>query len=246
MEPEDPATNIADTRSSDDDNITSVAALGDRLRRALYRYVVGQPKPVNRDQAAEALGIARHTAKFHLDRLVADDLLEVEFARPPGRSGPGAGRPAKYFRRAAGELSVSLPARHYDLAGRLLARAITQSQREPVAVGDALAGAAHEWGQSLGEKIKGDLGTGGSREAALSATSAALAECGYEPRVEGDGVTLVNCPFHLLAREYTDLVCGMNLQLIDGLIEGLEGSGLDAVLDPAPGRCCVRIAANSE
>src|SRR3954453_5466148 len=181
MEPEDPPAQFPETPSPDDDNISSVAALGDRLRRALYRYVVGQPAPVNRDQAAEALGIARHTAKFPLDRLVADDLLEVEFARPPGRTGPGAGRPAKYFRRAAGELSVSLPARHYDLAGRLLARAVTDSQREPVAVGDALSRAAHEWGQSLGEKIKGALGTGQTGETALSATSAALAECGYEP-----------------------------------------------------------------
>src|SRR4051795_12572783 len=172
MEPEDPPAQFAETPSPDDDSISSVAALGDRLRRALYRFVVAQPAPVNRDQAAEALGIARHTAKFHLDRLVADDLLEVEFARPPGRSGPGAGRPAKYFRRARRDLSVSLPARHYDLAGRLLARAVTESQSGSVPVGDALAGAAHEWGQSLGEKINGEVRTG-SREAALTATTAA-------------------------------------------------------------------------
>src|SRR3954462_8431770 len=143
--------------SSDDDSISSVAALGDRLRRALYRFVVGQPAPGNRDQAAEALGIARHTAKFHLDRLVADGLLEVEFARPPGRTGPGAGRPAKYFRRAAGELSVSLPARPYDLAGRLFAEAVTEVQRSLVPGGDALARAAHDWGQSLGQEIKRDI-----------------------------------------------------------------------------------------
>ncbi|HZX54119.1 MAG TPA: transcriptional regulator, partial [Ilumatobacteraceae bacterium] len=103
------------------------------------------------------------------------------------------------------------------------------------------ARAAHEWGQSLGEKINRDVGTR-TREEALTATSAALSECGYEPRAEGDGVVLANCPFHVLARDYTDLVCGMNLQLIDGLIDGLEESGLKAVLDPAPGRCCVRIA----
>jgi predicted ArsR family transcriptional regulator len=243
--PEDSPASPAAVTTSDDDSISSVAALGDPLRRALYRYVVAQSAPVNRDQAAEALGIARHTAKFHLDRLVADDLLEVEFARPPGRTGPGAGRPAKYFRRAAGELSVTLPARHYDLAGRLLARAVTESQRESVEVGDALARAAHEWGESLGEKITQQVGTRRSPEEALTATTAALSECGYEPRAEGDGVVLANCPFHVLAQDYTDLVCGMNLQLIDGLIEGLEGSGLKAVLDPAPGRCCVRIAAGT-
>jgi len=228
----------------EDEDISSVAALGDPLRRALYRYVVARAEPVNRDQAAEALGIPRHTAKFHLDRLVTDGLLEVEFARPPGRTGPGAGRPAKYFRRAAGELSVTLPARHYDLAGRLFAQAVTESQRDKVGVTDALARAAHEWGRSLGEEIKADVGAEPNQTTALAATSAVLTECGYEPRPDADGVLLANCPFHVLAQDYTDLVCGMNLQLIDGLIEGLDGSGLEALLDPAPGRCCVRVAAH--
>ena len=230
----------------EDEDISSVAALGDPLRRALYRYVVAQPAPVNRDQAAEALDIPRHTAKFHLDRLVTYGLLEVEFARPPGRTGPGAGRPAKFFRRAAGEVTVNLPPRHYDLAGRLLAQAVTESQRSAVPVGDALAQASREWGQSLGLEVRDHLGDAPDRSEAIAATTEVLADCGYEPRVDDDGVTLINCPFHTLAREYTDLVCGMNLELIDGLIEGLAGSGLEARLEPAPGRCCVRIAATSQ
>ena len=180
----------------EDEDISSVAALGDPLRRALYRYVVAQAEPVNRDQAAEALGIPRHTAKFHLDRLVTDGLLEVEFARPPGRTGPGAGRPAKYFRRAAGELAVTLPARHYDLAGRLLAQAVTESQRDEVGVTDALARAAHAWGRSLGDEIKRDAGSEPNHATALAATTAVLSECGYEPRPDADGVLLANCPFH--------------------------------------------------
>jgi len=229
-----------------DDDITSVAALGDPLRRALYRYVVSQPAPVNRDQAAESLGLPRHTAKFHFDRLVADGLLDVEFARPPGRTGPGAGRPAKYFRRAAGELSVTLPERHYDLAGRLLAQAVTESQRDDVGVTDALARAAREWGRSLGDDIKREAGDEPNRTSALAATSAVLANCGYEPRPDGNGVWLANCPFHVLAKDYTELVCGMNLDLIGGLIEGLDGSGLEARLEPAPGRCCVRVASPAD
>jgi predicted ArsR family transcriptional regulator len=235
-----------DIQTTDDAQISSVAALGDPLRRALYRFVVAQPVPVNRDQAAEALDIPRHTAKFHLDRLVTDGLLEVEFARPPGRTGPGAGRPAKFFRRATGEVTVNLPPRHYDLAGRLLAQAVTESQRSAVPVGDALARASREWGQSLGLEVRDNLGDAVDRSEAVAATTEVLADCGYEPRVDDDGVTLVNCPFHTLAREYTDLVCGMNLELIDGLIQGLAGSGLEARLEPAPGRCCVRIATTSQ
>jgi hypothetical protein len=35
-----------------DAQMAGVAALGEPVRRALYRYVVAQPDPVSRDQAA--------------------------------------------------------------------------------------------------------------------------------------------------------------------------------------------------
>src|SRR5439155_9153327 len=108
-----------------DTQVAGVAALGDPVRRALYRYVVAQPGPVSRDQAAVGVGVPHHVAKFHLDKLEADGLLEVEFSRPPGRGGPGAGRPAKLYRRASREVAVSLPERRYDLAGRVMARPVT-------------------------------------------------------------------------------------------------------------------------
>ena len=228
-----------------DADVISVGALGDPLRRALYRYVVAEVAPVNRDQAAKAVGVARHTAKFHLDKLVADGLLDVEFARPPGRGGPGAGRPAKLFRRAARELTVSLPPRHYDLAGRLLAQAVTDAQRDAVPVADALARAAREWGRSLGREAGERAGAQPSRATTLAAITAILTEGGYEPRSDASGLTLANCPFHALSQDFTHLVCGMNLELIDGLIEGLGRSGLEARLDPAPDRCCVRILQSS-
>lgn len=248
MELEDPTTGAPAAESPDagvDADISRVAALGDPLRRALYRYVAAQAEPVNRDQAAEGLGVARHIAKFHLDRLVADGLLDVEFARPPGRSGPGAGRPAKFFRRAARDVSVTLPSRRYDLAGRLLAEAVTESQRDDVPIGNALARATHEWGRSLGHEAKRLTSKRPSRSAALAATSEVLSECGYEPRPDAGGLVLANCPFHVLARDYTDLVCGMNLELIDGMLTSFDGCRLEALLDPAPDRCCVRIAASS-
>src|SRR5512141_785493 len=121
-----------------DARVNGIAALGEPVRRSLYKYVVGEPGPVSRDQAAAGAGVARHTAKFHLDKLVDDGLLEVEFSRPPGRRGPGAGRPTKFYRRAAREVAVSLPERHYELAGRLLAQAIIDAGRDDVPVADAL------------------------------------------------------------------------------------------------------------
>ena len=99
-------------------------ALADPVRRELYRWVVAQAEPVSRDQAASGAGVPRHTAKFHLDRLVADGLLETEFRRLTGRRGPGAGRPAKLYRRSARQVSLTLPPRQYELAAQIMAAAL--------------------------------------------------------------------------------------------------------------------------
>jgi predicted ArsR family transcriptional regulator len=76
--------------------------------------------------------------------------------------------------------------------------------------------------------------------------SGVLAAVGYEPRVDGDCVVLGNCPFHSLAASYTALVCGMNLDLITGMLGALPARCARARLDPAPGRCCVTICAEPD
>ena len=131
---------------SDDfaERVAGVAALADPIRRELYLFVAAQPEPVSRDQAAEGVGVPRHTAKFHLDKLVEQGLLDTEFRRLSGRRGPGAGRPTKLYRRSGRELSVTLPERRYDLAGQLLASAIDDSTRTGTPVLDALHTAAAE------------------------------------------------------------------------------------------------------
>src|SRR5512146_2470436 len=110
-----------------DDDTSGIAALADPVRRRLYEFVSTQPSAVSRDQAAAAVGVARHQAKFHLDKLEAEGLLETEYARLGGRSGPGAGRPSKLYRRADREIAVSLPPRDYLLAGQLMADAIAEA-----------------------------------------------------------------------------------------------------------------------
>jgi len=239
--PEDPTTFPAPSSSDFDAQVSGIAALGEPVRRALYRYVVAQAAPVGRDQAAAGAGVARHVARFHLDKLVEDGLLEVDYARPPGRGGPGAGRPAKLYRRAHRELSVSLPPREYEVAGRLLARAVTAAVRDRIPVSDALRDEARGLGHSLGRRARQQAGARPSRVALLAATTRVLSECGYEPRTDGNGVTLANCPFHALAEDFTDLVCGMNLDLMTGLVEGLDSSDLEARLQPTPGQCCVHL-----
>lgn len=223
--------------------VDRIAALGEPVRRQLYRYVVAQDRPVGRERAAEGTGVAHHVAKFHLDRLVAEGLLDVEYARPPGRNGPGAGRPAKLYRRSGHDISVSLPDRRYDLAGRVMAEAITAATRTAIPVGEALRAAARSTGRALGAEPLGAeaLGADPVQADPVAAISAVLARHGYEPRSTGDGVILANCPFHSLAAAYTELVCGINLDLIDGVLDTLCPQRLCARLDPGPDRCCVTI-----
>ena len=68
-----------------------------------------------------------------------------------------------------------------------------------------------------------------------------LAGQGYEPREADDGLCLTNCPFDRLAADHTVLVCGINLALVDGVLDGLAAESLEARLEPQPGFCCVRI-----
>ena len=224
-----------------DAQVAGVAALGDPVRRALYRYVVAQAGPVNRDQAAAGVGVPRHVAKFHLDKLEADGLLEVEFSRPPGRGGPGAGRPAKLYRRSSRELAVSLPERRYDLVGRVMARAIIDAERDSLPIADTLHAAARDTGRSLGQEARQQAGPRPTQAVLLVAARDVLGRCGFEPRTDGGGLVLANCPFHALAQDYTDLVCGMNLDLMDGLVDALGRANLEARLAPEPGKCCVSL-----
>lgn len=224
-----------------DRRVTRIATLAEPVRRALYLYVVGQPAPVGREQAATAVGVAHHVAKFNLDKLEEEGLLEVEFSRPPGRGGPGAGRPAKLYRRTSREIEVSLPERRYDLAGQVMATAITTSEQTTTPISEALATTAKEAGHALGLQVRAKAGARPSRAKHLKAVSEVLTEHGYEPQVAGKTMTLANCPFHSLAQRHTELVCGMNLDLMNGMLEGLSPRALCARLTPTPGKCCVTI-----
>jgi predicted ArsR family transcriptional regulator len=214
--------------------LADIAALADPIRRDLYLYVSAQPAPVSRDQASDALGIPRHSAKFHLDKLADEGLLDTSFKRLSDRRGPGAGRPTKLYRRSGRQLSVTLPERRYDVAGQLLASAIDNAG-DSTAV-DALTTAAAEWGRTVGDQARAAAGSRPSRERLVAAICQTLTDHGYEPRRAGGTVVLFNCPFDTLARKHTQLVCGMNLAIMTAVT---GTSGLTARLDPAPDRCCV-------
>ncbi len=215
--------------------ISAIAALDEPTRRRLYDYVVRQPAPVSRDDAAEILELPRTTVAFHLDRLVDEALLDVTYQRRTGRTGPGAGRPAKLYQRSQRPVAVSLPQRRYELVGQLLSSALEDAERSGSSPRAILDQRAYQLGKELGETARG---ASADRNSALRVLEAH----GFEPRIEAGEITLANCPFHALAQAYTELVCGMNLRLLEGLLDGLGHTGLTARLDPAPPHCCVRLA----
>ncbi len=223
------------------DRLATIAALGDALRRDMYLFVASSADELNRDQVAERFGVSRGVAAFHLDKLAELGLLETQYRRPPGRSGPGAGRPAKFYRARQEEVSFSVPPREYELAGQLLAEAVTVAEREQMPVTRALGDVARREGRLLGTRARDRAGENAKRNELREAAYRELSECGYEPRSDSKGYTLANCPFHALAQKHRDLVCGMNLEFLTGFTESVDGAGLEARLEPCPGQCCVRL-----
>src|SRR5215831_16203304 len=207
-----------------------LTTLAEPLRRALYLHVIGQRQPVSRAQAAAALGVPRTVAAFHLDKLVEAGLLQVSHGRTTGRRGPGAGRPAVLYSRAERQHELTIPARSYALASRLLTDAVDAAGADRL-----LQAAAEREGERQG-RAEAAAGDG------LEAVAAALERRGYEPDREGDRLWSCNCPFHELSLANPPVVCGMNLALLTGLVRGLGAEGLEARMDPAPGRCCVVIS----
>ncbi len=221
--------------------IAAVASLGDESRRTLFDFVSSAGAAVSRDDAAAALGLARSTASFQLDRLVQDGLLAVEFRKLGGRGGPGSGRPAKLYRAAVQEVAASVPDRNYDLAAELMVSAIEDATAGGVSVRDALVRAAFARGQAA------------ARSATGSATFVEfLAAEGYRPEDDGDGgLVLLNCPFHRLAEGHAGVVCAMNGAFLGGAadgcglgpdrVEALEIGDLRAQGAAQPAQCCARI-----
>ncbi|MBB6173964.1 putative ArsR family transcriptional regulator [Nocardiopsis mwathae] len=220
--------------------IDAVGVLADPLRRRLYEFVVDSGGEVSRAEAAQAVGAQRTLVAFHLDKLAAAGLLDVARRKLSGRDGPGSGRPAKLYRRADRQLSVQLPPRDYETAARVLAEAVQAHGAE-----EALHAAAHEEGVRRGAELRS--ADGGSGALPLGDLTRRLERLGYEPTPDPDdaeAVRLRNCPFHTLALDFPPLACGMNLELLRGLLEGAGAEGYTARMAPLREGCCVRISKN--
>ena len=218
-------------------DLQGISLLDDPVRRRIYDWIVSQGRPIGREEASKALKITRPLAAFHLDKLAAAGLLEADYRRLTGRVGPGAGRPARVYWRARRDFNVSLPARQYERAAEIFASAL--ERLDEATVRPELESAASKLGEELGSKPV----RGAPRRRLLSTLQAA----GYEPHPDERGIIrLRNCPFDALVDRHRPLVCGTNLAFAQGLARSVGRTGLEPVLDPQPGYCCVAFVPASE
>lgn len=219
-----------------------LGALEDDLRRRLYLFIKEMARPVGREEAAREAGISRKLAAFHLDKLVDRGLLKAHYARPPGRSGPGAGRSSKMYEPSEVQIELSIPGRRYALVGGILVDAL-ESLSPDESPPEAARRSASDAGRALGERVRRESGLRPpGAERALSIAESVLRDHGYEPYREEEGrVALRNCPFHELSRKAPGLICGLNQSFIDGMLRGLGNESVEALLDPVVGRCCVKL-----
>jgi predicted ArsR family transcriptional regulator len=221
---------------------SGIGALTDDLRRRMYLEIRARRRPVSREEVADVVGVSRKLAAFHLDKLVDRGVLIASYARPSGRGGRGAGRSAKYYEPSGREFDVSIPERNYDVMGSILVRAMVK--RDPGKdVGLAAQRVAHEVGEEIGRLARNErrLPPPGA-ERTMSVATEVLSTCGYEPYNEAGSVRFHSCPFHALAEQSRDLVCGLNRELVQGIVSGLGNETLDVRLSPRTDECCVELS----
>lgn len=226
------------SRPNAEEQLESAALLAEPVRRALYLHVVRQPGDVSRDEAADAVAIDRSLAAFHLDKLVAGGLLDASYRRLGGRTGPGAGRPSKLYRRSARAIEVNVPERRYELLAQMLAGAVETSED----AARALRSTARGLGESIGAEARTAAGPRSGRDDLLDSAERLLDRMGFQSyRDEAGTIRMRNCPFDALAKDHRDLVCRTNVELMEGVLDGLRVKGVVASLEPRTGMCCVAL-----
>ena len=211
------------------ETIVRLGVLDDAVRRASYLAVRTAGRPLSRAEVADEVGISVRLAAFHLEKLLSEGFLEATYERDERSV---VGHPAKRYRPTGLELEVSIPPRRYDLAAEILAEALDEEFADLPQ--ETLADVAAEYGREVGRRARARNGD--------SRLLSALRVIGYEPVTTGDDVVLRNCPFKHVAEARPEIICGMNLAFVAGVLAGTQSRSLHAVLSPATDRCCVVIA----
>jgi predicted ArsR family transcriptional regulator len=189
--------------------------------------VRGSRGPVTADDAAASLGVHRSVARSRLERLLRAGLLETTFARRSGRSGPGAGRPAKLYSAAPEPQALEFPPRRLaDLVARLLDEVPPDGREE------ALRGVGEDFGRELARAAR--LRPRARLEDGLEGVCAAVRSLGFQAAFDGaHGDTAViatpTCPLRPLVTKRPEAAL-IDRGMWAGLVErGVRGVRAEAV-----------------
>jgi len=189
--------------------------LGDpQLRRALM-FARKRARPVTADDLARGLAIPRSAARWRLEKLAAAGLLQSAFERRNGRSGPGAGRPAKTYAPVGETSAIEFPRRRYETLVGVLAGILPRQRREQQ-LAEVGAAYAAELAAAMRLRPAATLGT------ALERLCRGLGRLGFHASVEAvstDRATLVSatCPLRPLIFEHPE-VKGIDQGMWRGLV----------------------------
>jgi predicted ArsR family transcriptional regulator len=185
-------------------------------------------EPVTASQIASAFDLHTTVARHHLDKLVADGYLQVSHRRPPGKRGPGAGRPAKHYEPTQKEVSVQFPERRYDLLAELLIRVVERLDPEQARE------VAEEVGAEYGRELAAEVGMPEEAgfDGAVQSVARVLLGVGFDTSTEVDDHALVtrHCPFGQTATDHPDIICRLDQGMVRGLLEASNQEAMPIVI----------------
>jgi predicted ArsR family transcriptional regulator len=208
-------TKTLESRISD---LTS--ALGDPTRRAIYIAVRESAEPLTTSNVAELFGIHPNVARHHLDRLADDGYVRVSHRRPAGKSGPGAGRPAKCYEASNKEVSVHFAPRRFEMLVEMLIRVLDEVAPENIGQ------VAESVGRAYGSELAAEIGVPDQPgyDGAVQAVAKAMTGLGFtiDPDVEGQRLLTTHCPFGEAATSHPEVICSLDRGIVTGLFGALS------------------------
>lgn len=190
-------------------------------------------------EVAEHLGVHPNTARFHLEALVSDGVLERVPGPPTGR-----GRPRVGYRARPG--SARGDVRRYRLLAEILLGQLSATSDDPPATATAVG---RSWGAHLVPR-RAPSSEVITREEATTRLITMLDELDFAPEPVSQGLAppdrlrLRHCPFLELAEPHRDLVCPLHLGLMQGALKELQAPVTITSLEPfaEPSACLAHLA----
>ncbi|MGH3414614.1 MAG: helix-turn-helix transcriptional regulator [Marmoricola sp.] len=212
---------------------------GGETRSRVLATLQDAGQPMDAAEVADVVGLHVNTARFHLDRLVESGLTDRE---PERRERPG--RPRTLYRARPGGTPAGT--RRYELLAEILASFVATQVPQPARAAQA---AGREWGRFLTDRPRPYENTDAATATRHLVSS--LDELGFAPEARTTGgsrqILLRHCPFREAAGHHQEVVCGIHLGLMRGMLEELDAPLETERLDPfvEPDLCIAHLEGRS-